>query len=97
MTLPAIPGSADTVLSGVSCVTTSFCVAVGQATGPKPVIEQWNGSAWTVASTSLGESLGMDGVSCTSLNFCEAVGFTDGFVGPRSPPSGTARRGPSRT
>ena len=35
MTLPSVAGSASTTLIGVSCVTTSFCVAVGQATGPQ--------------------------------------------------------------
>jgi hypothetical protein len=78
MTMPTVPAPSSTTLFSVSCVTTSFCVAVGQVTGPEPIVEQWNGSAWSVATTSLGEATGFLGVSCTSVTFCEAVGFTVG-------------------
>ena len=45
MTLPTVTGATSTTLVGVSCVTTSFCVAVGHATGVGVLIEQWNGSS----------------------------------------------------
>ena len=83
MTLPSVPGAASTTLIGVSCVTTSFCVAVGQAVGPKVLVEQWDGSAWTVVTTSIGEATQLYSVSCLSVTFCEAVGDTGGGeVGP---------------
>ena len=78
MTLPTVPGASTTTLIGVSCVTTSYCVAVGQATGPEALIEQWNGTIWTVVTTSLGSAVDLRSVSCTSQNFCSAVGDTGG-------------------
>ncbi len=80
MTLPTVTGATSTTLVGVSCVTTSFCVAVGHATGVGVLIEQWNGSTWTVATTSLGQATDLLGVSCTSATFCQAVGNASGLA-----------------
>ena len=83
MTVGNVAGSANTALLGVSCVTTSFCIAVGQATGPKVVVEQWNGVAWSVVTTLIGEATQLYSVSCLSVTFCEAAGDTGGgTVGP---------------
>ena len=49
--LPTPAGAAELELDQVSCVTTSFCVAVGQAyfSGTQtPLILQWNGSGFVV-------------------------------------------------
>jgi len=68
--------ASESFLSGVSCVSPTFCVAVGsRSSGRKPVAlaESWNGSTWNlmpVGSLS-GELLG---VSCVSTRFCVAVG-----------------------
>jgi hypothetical protein len=65
---------------GDSCVSAAFCVAVGQSGGgPSPLIEQWNGAAWTVmtGATVTGSS-GLQAVSCTSTTFCVAVGNARG-------------------
>ena len=68
------------VLYGDSCVSASFCVAVGQNNvAPLPLIEQWNGSAWTVvtgATVPTGSAL--LSVSCSSVTSCVAVGETEG-------------------
>jgi hypothetical protein len=85
MTLPTVAGAASTTLVGVSCVTTSFCVAVGGVTpagmgAPEVLVEQWNGSVWSVASTSLGVATDLLGVSCLSASFCQAVGNEDGLA-----------------
>jgi hypothetical protein len=85
MTLPTVIGAASTTLVGVSCVTTSFCVAVGHVTppgmgAPEVLVEQWNGSVWTVATTSLGVATDLLGVSCTSATFCQAVGDESGLA-----------------
>ena len=80
MTLPTVTGATSTTLVGVSCVTSSFCVAVGHATGVGVLIEQWNGSTWTVATTSLGQASDLLGVSCTSATFCQAVGNASGLA-----------------
>ncbi len=85
VSLPTIenaPG-ANVQLTGISCVTTQFCVAVGNAVishVETPLIEQWNGSAWSVVqdTSTLPATAGLDGVSCTSVSFCMAVGGTNG-------------------
>jgi hypothetical protein len=50
--LPA--GSSETVLRGVSCSGGSGCTAVGSYKGPEgtyhPLVERWNGSAWSLQS-----------------------------------------------
>ncbi len=66
-------------LSGISCPTTTFCLAVDNAangqvafttdpTGPA--------SAWTL--TTIGSSVTLDSVSCATATFC-MIGGTDGY------------------
>jgi hypothetical protein len=84
-------GSLRTALREVSCVSPSFCVAVGQAEssgldgGPqKTIVEFWNGETWSSATSADPGLLDeLEGVSCVSITFCVAVGsFTDEtFVG----------------
>ena len=67
------------MLSDVSCVTASFCMAVGSSgTGTATLAEPWNGSSWSIANTPplpTGTSGGsLSGVSCPSDGFCVAVG-----------------------
>lgn len=67
-------------LDGVSCVTTSYCFAVGQyytGTYTQALGEYWNGSTW--ASSSLTDysttvSMYLYSVSCVTTTFCMAVG-----------------------
>ena len=78
MTTPN-PGSTNW-LSAVSCVSPTFCVAVGpDATDDESLAELWNGSNWSAMSTTdpsdNGDSLAA--VSCTSSSFCLAVGSDD--------------------
>ena len=66
----------------------SYCVAVGyagaSASTAYPLVEEWNGSSWSIAlgSSSLnppgGQSAQLDGVSCPSTAFCMAVGSWEG-------------------
>ena len=83
------PATASTytlgVLSGDSCTSTTFCMAVGdkgQATFGT-LTESWNGSFWSVVpSPSPSSPSNFDslrGVSCTSATFCMAVG-TDSYA-----------------
>jgi hypothetical protein len=75
---PNTSGTFTGPLDAVSCTSASFCIATGSyANGP--LIEQWNGSAWSVSpSPSTGVSGGnlgvLQGVSCTSPTSCIAVG-----------------------
>ncbi len=68
-------------LSGVSCISTTSCKAVGTASDPaaarsQSIIESWNGRVWSiVASSDPGaRNDGLDGVSCVSSISCQAVG-----------------------
>ena len=78
----AAAGSGSNQLNAVTCATASFCVAVGlqgASSGGEPLIEQWNGSAWSVVPgvaepPSANDTL--TGVSCAGPSFCMAVGST---------------------
>lgn len=68
-------------LLGVSCASTTWCVAVGgklDGSGqPIPLAQVWKGGRWSVQATP--EPAGstdstLDGVSCTSPKACTAVG-----------------------
>jgi len=79
-----IPGS--DVLSGVSCVSSTFCVAVGTY-GPrfgaeKPLIEAWNGTEWSIVPSPVRDAVddALNGVSCVSAEHCVAVGAADGAL-----------------
>jgi hypothetical protein len=50
------PPRSLSALSGISCVSASLCMAVGDndnGSGQRlPLSEQWNGTAWTIISTA---------------------------------------------
>jgi hypothetical protein len=80
-------GAINNALNGVSCVSASFCEAVGAASdimgNGTSLAEGWNGTSWKIQATSdpaapAGGGIRglMNGVSCVSASFCEAVGFT---------------------
>jgi len=77
-----VPGSLNDELRSVSCVSTSFCIAVGttQIGGPTDsLIEMWDGATWSIMSHSNPAFMGDDelrSVSCVSTSFCTAVGFS---------------------
>ena len=71
---PNAPAPAQSLLYGDSCMSTTFCVAVGVAAtaADAPLIEMWNGIDWSIAPITLGAEV-LDSVSCTSNTFCMAV------------------------
>ncbi len=76
-------GAGDSELYGVSCAGPSFCAGVGvSGPGGTPVnalVEQWDGTAWSVVSAMnvpgalLTE---LNAVSCASTTSCTAVGYS---------------------
>jgi len=78
---PDESGSQYVVLNGVSCTSASVCMAVGfyGTTGPdQTLIEQWDGSTWSIVpspDTSSSQLNHLSGVSCTSDSSCVAVGY----------------------
>jgi hypothetical protein len=79
--LPSVdehPGQENT-LQGIDCTTQIDCIAVGsyfaRSGSSFPLIEQWNGSGWTIVTgaTHDGALLGVD---CSSSSACMAVGFS---------------------
>ncbi len=84
------PTNTTLAISGVSCVSTTSCKAVGlfgvNGTGIyATLVESWDGVAWTIEQTLALPGLYstmLSGVSCTSATSCAAVGLD---YGPRSP------------
>ncbi|MFZ0665087.1 MAG: Ig-like domain repeat protein [Acidimicrobiales bacterium] len=57
-------------LIGVTCLSTSYCVAIGEA----GTIDVLSGGTWSMTSTTLGTSAFLAGVTCATANDCFAVG-----------------------
>ncbi len=76
----------DNHLESVSCVSASWCVAVGQFENGdgynQTLIELWDGSNWTIQASpnpSSTDNNYLESVSCVSESWCVAVGsFEDG-------------------
>jgi hypothetical protein len=81
------------VLSGVSCTSSSACTAVGgsykegvffERTNEVALAEVWNGSSWSIQSVPKptgAKGIVLSGVSCTSSSACTAVGNYDNSSG----------------
>jgi hypothetical protein len=76
-------------VGGVSCVTSSFCVAIGSSSTMARTVNYtitWTGTSWQ-APVKLYTDVGQEGeydlvhgVSCTSTHFCMALGNVGSFV-----------------
>ena len=82
-TTPLMPATrpGNVLLSDVSCVSPTFCMAVGyQQVGAHDLAlaEGWNGTQWrTLPMPAVSGSVDLQAVSCTSTSFCRAVGTVD--------------------
>jgi hypothetical protein len=83
--LPLPTGALFAFLNGVSCTSSTACVAVGEFWNSSdrfvPWAEKWNGTAWSAQELPLptGVEEGfLYGVSCTSSTACAAVGEFEG-------------------
>jgi hypothetical protein len=81
--VPIPTGSKKDQLFGVSCTSSTACMAVGEfensAKETVPLAEQWNGTSWTVQEPpplSSAKQSGLASVSCTASTECTAVGFS---------------------
>ena len=92
-TVPLPKGTTEAALSGVSCVTTRYCVALGVAFGDTAafgeggsvtIIETWNGARWTLhtAAQSVGATAEVQPtiVSCATTAFCVLAGEATSFT-----------------
>jgi hypothetical protein len=80
--IPQSPGASGGELSGVSCTSADACMAVGTSgTGltALPIIEQWDGTNWTILPGFAGVQ--PSDVSCSSANACTTVGSPSGGSG----------------
>jgi hypothetical protein len=84
-------GFTTSLLNGLSCLSTTSCVAVGgssNASSSSTLVEGWNGVTWAIqpsptpanASTAY-----LAGSSCTSAAFCVSVGWTANVYGLERP------------
>src|SRR6516162_9647824 len=83
--VPSPAGATSAGLRSVSCVSATFCEAVGfngtSSAARVPLAEVWNGDSWRPQPTPgpAGSTLAeLSGVSCVSARFCEAVGTSAG-------------------
>ncbi len=74
-------------LNGVSCASSTYCVAVGEilirgSEYTRPQIVMWNGTNWSLTPTpKKSVDSGLASVSCISASDCVAVGEYDGGAG----------------
>jgi hypothetical protein len=75
-------------LNGVSCVSLTACVTVGVYRDPdeveKPLVEVWDGSAWTMGALPWPEgakAARLSDVSCASATECVAIGRSQSAAG----------------
>lgn len=76
-------GTTSTVLTGISCVSRSSCVAAGGIAIAKTSLAAaltWNGTKWTVSKVpgpGTGKASIFFGVSCPAAGNCTAIGQTE--------------------
>jgi len=80
-TTPNAPNVNSNLLNAVSCAGPKSCTAVGYFVTGKSVVralvEQWDGTTWSLVPTPLpsgAHSVELSGVSCSATDACEAVG-----------------------
>ena len=85
---PNPEGATESLLSGVSCSSSTACIAVGydkDSAGTYVTLgENWNGTEWKIQSTPNPEGAKeseLSGVSCSTSIACIAVGYDENSVG----------------
>ena len=74
-TTPNPPPHTEDVVTGVGCVASANCVAVGKNSYTEAgFVEAWNGAEWKIISELNGYSGSFVGISCGSTTSCMTVG-----------------------
>src|SRR5262245_3804682 len=76
---PTPSGAQGSVFGGVSCLTGSFCMAIGGPGHPRPLAERWNGTAWRILpipAPAGAQAVFIGPVSCTSPSACTTTGVS---------------------
>jgi hypothetical protein len=78
---PALTDTQTNLLSGVTCLSASDCIAVGSdmdGAQAQTLAATWNGLAWSTVATSnlLGNNRTLDSVACISATNCFAAGYS---------------------
>jgi hypothetical protein len=74
-------GATQAEFNGVSCTSSTFCMAVGYKTvsgDSKPYVMAFNGSTWVDTGAVTATNATLKGVSCPTSTYCVAVGSTGG-------------------
>jgi hypothetical protein len=67
-------GSGTPSLTGLSCIGSRWCLAVGFNRCGGPLAERWNGKSWSLVNVDLRAcKSGLADVSCASRSFCMAL------------------------
>jgi hypothetical protein len=76
--VPSAPDTDDS-LNGISCDTTTNCVAVGSTNDRAEFSDSWNGKTWTLLPEPAGlkNPSALSGVDCPASSYCIAVGSSN--------------------
>jgi hypothetical protein len=79
--MPFPDGARQIFLPGMSCASSTWCMAVGSSWVPwlglNAFVEHWDGASWSIASAPVPtDNFGsmLTGISCSAANACMAVG-----------------------
>ena len=72
--MPPPAGPASPFLSGISCTSSQSCTAVGTQNGEASLIQEWDGTRWSLVPVSDPSGTGLGAVSCSTVGTCVAVG-----------------------
>jgi hypothetical protein len=80
---PNANSPAYNALHAVTCSSATQCWAVGEYQGTSgdfvELIEQWNGTSWSILSSPPTSASNLTAVTCLSASQCFAVGYTQGI------------------
>jgi hypothetical protein len=81
---PNVTGSIQSRLNGISCASSSNCIAVGYAVtavSEPPLIEKFSNGTWKIVPSPSLYAATLNGVSCTTSTTCVAVGWQSSPTG----------------